>query len=122
MTENRRRFSRIHFVTDASLQVVDAHYDAHVLNLSLKGILLYVPHLPQRTLAAEAMIQFRLEGSDIVLQFRGKLAHREQDRVGYRFIEMNLDSMSHLRRLLEYNLGDPAQLKHEIYGFYDESA
>lgn len=120
MTENRRRFSRIHFVTDASLQTGGSHYDAHVLDLSLKGILLHVSNISNPVLNSEAMIEFRLQGSDIVLQFRGILAHREDDRLGYRFAEMDLDSMSHLRKLLEYNLGEPAQLKREVEALCDE--
>jgi hypothetical protein len=120
MTENRRRFSRIHFVTDASLQVGESHYDAHVLDLSLKGVLLQVSQVSNPLLGSEGIMQFRLEGSDIVLRFLGILAHCEGDRLGYRFAEMDLDSMSHLRQLLEYNLGDPAQLKREVQALCDE--
>jgi hypothetical protein len=120
MTENRRRFSRIHFVTDANLQIRESWYEAYVLDLSLKGALVQISQPPKGRLAAAAKIQFRLEGSNILLEFRGKLVHREDDRLGYSFTEMDLDSMRHLRKLLEYNLGDPAQLKREVRTLCDE--
>lgn len=120
MKENRRRFSRIHFVTDANLQIKESWYEAHVLDLSLKGALVQIYQPPKGRLAAAAKIQFYLKGSNILLKFRGKLVHREDDRLGYSFTEVDLDSMCHLRKLLECNLGDPAQLKREVRTFCDE--
>jgi hypothetical protein len=100
--------------------VSKSHYEAHVIDLSLKGVLLQVPNLSNPLLNSEAMMEFCLAGSDIVLRFRGILAHCEDDRLGYKFVEMDLDSMSHLRKLLEYNLGDPVQLKREVQALCDE--
>ena len=40
--------------------------------------------------------------------------HIEDDHTGYRCEHIDLDSISHLRRLVELNLGDPDILDREL--------
>jgi hypothetical protein len=42
------------------------------------------------------------------------VAHIEDDRVGVSCSHIDLDSAAHLRRLVELNLGDEAQLHREL--------
>jgi hypothetical protein len=44
----------------------------------------------------------------------GEIAHREGRQVGVRCLEIDLDSISHLRRLVELNVGDEAILHREL--------
>ena len=45
---------------------------------------------------------------------RGAVAHRAADTAGIRCDEMDLDSVSELRRLVELNLGDERMLHREL--------
>jgi hypothetical protein len=43
-----------------------------------------------------------------------RVVHREGDDAGLRCLSIDLDSVTHLRRLVELNLGDPALLDREL--------
>jgi hypothetical protein len=44
----------------------------------------------------------------------GEVVHREWTLVGVRCVEIDLESISHLRRLVELNLGDAELLHREL--------
>lgn len=111
---NRRRFSRVDFVTEASLEVKGNRYPARLLNLSLQGCLLEVLELSGQTTGLKGVIYFTLSGSEITLCFKGLLAHRSGECLGYCFEQIDLESMIHLRALLEHNLGNSAQVEREV--------
>ena len=52
--------------------------------------------------------------ADIVIAMAGELAHVEDDRAGVLCRSIDIDSITHLRRLLEVNLGDPAASEREL--------
>ena len=115
MSTDRRRFSRVNFVTEASLEVEGDRYPVQILNLSLKGCLLEMPSSSTWEIGSSALLRFQLVGSPVELCFHGSLIHRNGQHLGYRFERVELESMTHLRTLLEYNLGDPAQVEREVY-------
>lgn len=115
MSENKRRFTRVDFVGDASLETAGERFPARVLNLSLKGVLLEVPDLAEREPGRAGTIRFRLGGSAIELRFHGVLVHHEGALLGYQFDAVDQESMIHLRTLLEYNLGDAELIRAEVY-------
>jgi hypothetical protein len=85
-----------------------------VIDVSLNGALLQVPAgFPGRR-GERCSLDIRLEPSDDYIRMVGELAHVEPGRVGVRREEIDLDSMAHLRRLVELNLGDPALLDREF--------
>jgi len=43
------------------------------------------------------------------------VAHVEGGRVGLRRTHIDIESVTHLRRLVELNLGDPALLERELH-------
>ncbi len=115
MSENKRRFTRVKFVGDACLETAGERFPARVLNLSLKGVLLEVPTLAEQQPGRVGTIRFRLGGSKIELCFHSLLAHHRGSLLGYQFDAVDLESMIHLRTLLEYNLGDAELIRAEVY-------
>ena len=52
--------------------------------------------------------------NDIVIAMAGELAHVEGAHAGVLCRSIDIESITHLRRLIEVNLGDPAALEREL--------
>ena len=52
--------------------------------------------------------------TDIVIAMAGELAHVEGDHAGVLCRSIDIESITHLRRLIEVNLGDPAASEREL--------
>ena len=52
--------------------------------------------------------------ADIVIAMAGELAHVEGDHAGVLCRSIDIESITHLRRLIEVNLGDPAASDREL--------
>lgn len=118
-TENRRRFSRIAFTAQTEIHQDGNRGSCELLDLSLKGLLASKPEQMQInpentcqiiiTLADEAMIRMhaKLTREDVALD--------GQSHLGFSCEEIDVDSISHLRRLVELNLGDPEASNRELF-------
>ncbi len=114
-TEQRRKFSRIRFHGDARLLVDDRDMACTVCDLSMKGALLEIAAPFDLSIGERCLLELRLaDGNEAVVRMEGDAAHRENNHVGIVWREIDLDSMTHLRRLLEFNLGDPDLLNREF--------
>ena len=114
MPSNRRQFSRIHFQTEARLYTAEGELDVEVLDLSLKGALLkgkpgvFIP------VGAPCTVKIRLDERGAMIRMECTVVHREHGHYGLACREIDLDSVTHLRRLVELNLGDEALLSREL--------
>jgi hypothetical protein len=109
----RRHFWRAAF--HSSLQLVDAAgtHPAELVDISLKGALVKVP--PTWAGRTDDTCQIKLKlADDAVILMRAIVAHVEGRRVGLRCESIDIDSITHLRRLVELNAGDPALLEREL--------
>lgn len=122
-SEQRRKFSRVHFREGAMLQLAGCGLACEVLDLSLKGALLTCPVVGDVVLAAKrgevCELRLLLSGAgDAAVSMRGEIAHVEVGggslHIGMLCREIDLDSITHLRRLVELNLGDAAALDREM--------
>ena len=112
--EQRRRFSRIRFRTGARFSAGGAQRACEVLDLSMKGALIGLAADATTPVGAPCVLEVALAGSDAVIRMDCAVAHAEDGRIGVVWSEIDLDSLTHLRRLVELNLGDPALLKREL--------
>jgi hypothetical protein len=115
---DHRRFSRILFSSDARLLYVQdgksLQFKTELLDLSLKGALVKRPeqwHLPDGTALT---LEFLLNDSELILQMEAVVAHSHQQSIGLRCEKIDIESASHLRRLLELNIGDAELLSREL--------
>jgi hypothetical protein len=65
-------------------------------------------------------LTFHLGNTEIILQFRTEVVHCHKNRVGMKFVETDLDTMIHLRSLIEARTMDPEKVRDEL-GFLIES-
>ena len=117
--EQRRRFARIFFDARATLRVGGADCSAQLLDISLRGALLGVPPGFSVPLGADCAFELCLGEADATIAMQASVAHTEdagdgQLRIGIRCHEMDIDSITHLRRLVELNLGSDALLHREL--------
>ena len=116
MTEqpsDRRRFRRIAFDAKTELRQNGQEWSVQLVDLSLKGLLVQRP-TPWRGNGAEAFeVDIHLDAkTDVQMQVR--LTHNDHGQLGFVCEHIDLDSISHLRRLIELNLGDQEELEREL--------
>lgn len=110
----RRHFTRIPF--DASYRLIDpeASWQGSVIDLSLKGAMLSRPAGLEAGAGDKYELELQLSQNEIVIRMQVHIAHLHPDCLGVACDYLDLDSMTHLRRFLELNLGDSALLEREI--------
>ncbi|HEX9052102.1 MAG TPA: PilZ domain-containing protein [Anaeromyxobacter sp.] len=113
-SDERRHFSRVTFHRPAELDVRIAQGTCEVLDVSMKGALVEVPHGFPAHVGQACTLTIRLDAGDAQIRMEGEIVHREGTQAGIRCVEIDLDSISHLRRLVELNLGDEDVLHREL--------
>ena len=114
MTRNRRQFSRIRFQTDARLFLPDAECDVEVVDLSLRGALVRLSAPAFVAVGSNCTLKIRLDEAGTTIRMEATVVHRQGDHAGLYCREIDLDSVTHLRRLVELNVGDEAILNREL--------
>lgn len=111
----QRRFSRISF--DADVQLVDAKgsWRSQLIDLSLKGALIAAPQDWSGQPGEHFLLELVLDSSEeVVIRMEVSVSHLGNDHIGFRCEHIDLDSISHLRRLVELNMGDAELLDREL--------
>lgn len=113
-TATRRQFTRVPFEAAVVLSTFPGKHDCQLVDISLKGALVERT-LPWDTKVGEpCSLLIKLAGDGTSIQMVGDVAHVEQNRLGIRCADIDLESITVLRRLLELNLGDEEALHREI--------
>ncbi len=119
-SDERRRFSRITFHRPAELEALGGRASCEVLDVSLQGALLETPASFRGAVVETCKLTIRLDAQDAVVRMDGQIVHREGVQVGIRCTGLDLDSIAHLRRIVELNLGDDAMLHRELSALVGE--
>ncbi len=114
MTENdRRHYQRIPFIADVLLRHDGQHWSCALEDISLKGMLIMAPRGIDPVLDDSYEIELVLgEGATIVMQ--ASISHTTDAHWGLQWQNIDLDGLTHLRRLLELNMGDPEEMHREL--------
>jgi hypothetical protein len=114
-SEKKRLFTRIPFETKGVLNTFPGKHACTLVDISLKGALVEKPSPPWDTKIGEPCTLFvDLAEGDASIQMTGEVAHLAGGRLGVRCKEIDLESITNLRRLVELNLGDEDILNREI--------
>lgn len=111
----RRVFTRIPFAANVELDLLPDKYACSLLDLSLKGALVEQTLPWSAVMGASCSLSIELAEGGAAIHMTGEVAHVEGGRLGMRCAEIDLESMTNLRRLVELNLGDEAALNREIH-------
>lgn len=112
----RRRFSRIpfHAVAHLNADKGELHLNCTVIDISLNGLLIIKPDGWRGTLGDEFQIDLLLDHAQIVIKMNAAVAHIDDTSVGFICEYIDLDSITHLKRLVELNIGDEGLLHREL--------
>lgn len=109
----RRRFSRIAFDASTEISQGEHRWKAELLDLSLQGVLVVRPEHFEGSTGQAFQVRIYL-GFDANVYMDAELAWEREGLLGFNCRHIDLDSISHLRRLVELNLGDESLLEREL--------
>jgi len=110
----RRHFIRILYQTPAKLRQSKQEWLTEVRDLSLQGILLTCPPNWTPSLDKHYSVSFCLHDCEIELNMETQLVHHDSDYLRMQIHHIDIESASHLRRLVELNVGTDELLHREL--------
>jgi pSer/pThr/pTyr-binding forkhead associated (FHA) protein len=108
----QRDFSRIHFEVPATLHQGAQQWQTRLSDISLHGALVERP-----VDWAPGSELYRLDvhlNEEVTIHMDVEMAHVDGRWIGFRCHDIDVDSITHLRRLVELNLGDPDLVEREL--------
>lgn len=110
----RRRFSRVPFSQRAEIEFGEKKSPCRLVDISMKGALIEPIEGVALKPGDKINLSLLLDDGSSVVQMALSVVHAAPERMGCRCEEIDLDSITHLRRLLELNLGDAALATREL--------
>lgn len=110
-----RRFTRIPH--DGEVRILGAAGQTgcgQLLDISLNGALVSRPAAWTGECGDRFELRIQLGGAPFHIAMHSRVAHLSEDRIGFECRHIDLDSVAHLRRLLELNLGEEQLLGREL--------
>lgn len=110
---DRRRFQRFEFDAETELVQGQRCWLVQLHDLSLRGLLVHRPAEWDADPAQPFEARIRLS-DDAEVRMEVQMTHGDGELIGLVCRHIDVDSISHLRRLVELNLGDEALLEREL--------
>ncbi|MBB1270188.1 PilZ domain-containing protein [Shewanella sp. SR44-3] len=117
--DEKRRFSRFLFATSAHLYQGDAVWETKILDLCLNGALVETPPDFEPNNTALSLVFF-LPDSEIKITMEVGIIVKDTVNLRLECLHIDIDSISHLKRMVELNLGDTELLHRELALFIEE--
>jgi PilZ domain len=111
----KRKFTRIPFTANAQLVNAEGRWNSELVDVSLQGLLINEPQNWSAEIGQHFIVKLEIKDSNINIQMDAVVAHQEEGKVGFQCKHIDLDSITHLRRLVELNIGDSEILHRELY-------
>ncbi len=109
-----RQYSRIPFKADVLLHVHAGTIKVHLVDIALKGALVRTDIPMALVLQEPCRLVLPLADSGEGVVMIGHVVHLERDHVGIACENMDLTSLTRLRRLIELNTGDSELMDREL--------
>lgn len=113
--DERRNFSRVKFQSECYLTFEDKKIAGTLVDLSLKGALILNDKQLDVNSGDSCTFNFSLDGAGFELNFNATLVYYKGGQLGVKFGNIDLESMIHLRRLVELNTGDSNKVQDELF-------
>ncbi len=109
-----RHFQRVKYDVAATLQTASGTLDCELIDLSLKGALLQLAAAETFAIGDRGSLSFSLGDEAHTIAMQIEVAHIEADTIGVHCLQIDLDSVTHLRRILELYTGDGQIMQREL--------
>lgn len=113
LASDRRRFQRIAFDAPTHIEQGSQRWKAELHDLSLRGLLVVRPTNWSGDAQQAFTIRVELD-AETTVEMTAALARTDQDLLAFACQHIDLDSISHLRRLVELNIADAHLLEREL--------
>lgn len=114
VSNDKRRFSRVAFASKALVSNEKKQWPCQLIDISLKGSLITLPANWTGVAGDQFQLEILLDSSEIAIRMDVSVAHIENNHIGLTCEHIDIDSISHLRRLVELNLGNSEALQREL--------
>jgi len=112
--QEKRHFSRILFNETCTLQQEGETWTTSVIDISLKGLMVQKPAGFSLGTNQRFTARIHLGESNQFIEMTLIFAHEENEHLGFCCEHISIDSMAHLKRLVELNLADETLLHREL--------
>lgn len=116
----RRAFTRIGFNLPAWLVTPDGHQlPTQLQDISIHGALLSVTEPWPAESGTPLQLRLSLDGHEKVIIMQARQRYHKDGCIGIECQQLDINSASQLRRLVELNLGDEALLRRQFEELWD---
>jgi hypothetical protein len=114
VADSKRAYTRIFFDAETVVTQGDAFWVVQLVDISLHGLLVELgpEQTPDPELALDVSIHL---GGDIQICMTARIVNQRENQIGLVFEFIDVDSITHLRRLVELNTGDTSLLERELH-------
>lgn len=113
MSEQRRSFVRVAFDAETHVSQDNDLWPVELLDISLNGVLFKQPEDWKIHPGKPVFITINLADKNKI-RMEGRLVHITEKEAGCKCIHIDLDSITHLKRLIELNVGNDEFLEREL--------
>ncbi len=110
----KRRFSRVSFAEKSIVEFEGASFEVTLHNISLKGALVELGEGFSCRPGDSWRLTFHLGNTEVKMEFRAVVVHVDGNLAGVKFVETELNTMIHLRNLMETRTMDPEKVRREL--------
>lgn len=118
----RRKFTRIPFEASVTLSNPTGTWRGKLLDISLNGLLISKPQNWASAKDPKLLVEIHPADEVFTIRMESTVAHTESQQVGLQCNFIDIDSASHLRRLVELNIGDEQVLYRELSALLHSAA
>jgi hypothetical protein len=115
-----RKFSRVNFRVDATIKTAERQFYGEVKDLSMSGMFMLTGERLQLAEPVDITIILTGTSPEINVNFNGKVSRIDENGVGFTFQKMDLESYTHLKNIVAYNIDDAEKVLEEIHLSIDE--
>ena len=113
--DNRRAFQRIFFEAPVAIKHNSHSHKGLLIDICLNGALVRKTDNWSPQSGEAVTLKIALSGdAQTMITMQTTVAHVDGDNVGFKREHIDMQSISHLRRLVELNLGDSNMLHREL--------
>jgi hypothetical protein len=115
-----RKFSRVNFKVDATIKTAERQFHGEVNDLSMSGMFMQTGERLQQGDPVDITIILTGTSPEIDVNFSGTVSRIVENGIGFTFKKMDLDSYTHLKNIVAYNIDDAEKVIEEIHLSIDE--
>ena len=115
-----RKFSRVNFKVDATIIAAERQFRGDVKDLSMSGLFMLTDERLQMGSPVDISIILTGTSPEIDVNFSGEVSRIDENGLGITFRKMDLESYTHLKNIVAYNIDDAEKVTEEIHHSIDE--